>query len=81
MLAPIDCYAVNINDIVLLQCSLNNLAKITKHIGIDLVGSICNGDAGFDSKQKRIRATAIRQNRNRDACDTSIKNLTINALP
>jgi len=53
VLAPIDCYAVNINDIVLLQCSLNNLTKITKHIGIDLVGSICNGDAGFDSKQNR----------------------------
>jgi transposase len=44
---------VNVNDVVLLQCSLTNLTKVTRNIGIDLTGSICNGDAGFDSKKNR----------------------------
>ncbi|MEK7074184.1 MAG: transposase [Patescibacteria group bacterium] len=53
VLAPIECYAVNISDIVLLQCSLQNLTKVTRSVGIDLTGSICNGDMGFDSKKNR----------------------------
>lgn len=53
MLAPIDCHAVNVNDMVLLSCSLKNLTRVTRAVGIDLAGSICNGDAGFDSKKNR----------------------------
>ena len=53
MLAPVDCSAVNIQDITLLECSLINLTRVTQAVGIDLTGSICNGDAGFDSKKNR----------------------------
>ena len=53
VLAPVDCIAVNIQDITLLECSLANLARVTRAVGIDLSGSICNGDAGFDSKKNR----------------------------
>jgi transposase len=44
---------VNVSDVVLLHCSLKNLTRITRNVGIDLTGSICNGDAGFDSKKNR----------------------------
>lgn len=53
ILAPIDCHAVNVNDIVLLKCSLVRLTNVTRAVGIDLTGSICNGDTGFDSKANR----------------------------
>ena len=53
MLAPVDCIAVNIQDITLLECSLVNLTRVTMAVGIDLTGSIVNGDAGFDSKKNR----------------------------
>jgi transposase len=53
VLAPIECHAVNKSDIILLECSLKNLMSVTRKVGIDLTGSICNGDAGFDSKKNR----------------------------
>ena len=53
VLAPVDCIAVNIQDITLLECSLANLTRVMQTVGIDLAGSVCNGDAGFDSKKNR----------------------------
>lgn len=53
ILAPVECHAVNVNDIVLLECSLIDLTRVTRAVGIDLSGTIVNGDKGFDSKKNR----------------------------
>lgn len=53
VLAPIECYAVNLNDIILLQCGLENLSRLARSVGLDLTGTVCNGDTGFDSKKNR----------------------------
>lgn len=45
--------AVNINDIVLLRDGLHDLKRIARIVGFTLMGTECNGDAGFDSKVNR----------------------------
>ena len=44
---------MNKQDIVLLECSLADLRRITRNIGTSLVGVELNGDPGFDSKKNR----------------------------
>lgn len=53
VLAPVECAAVNINDIVLLRGSLKKFKKIIKQVQLNVQGTVLNLDTGFDSKINR----------------------------
>lgn len=53
VLSPIECAAVNINDIVLLPRALQRFRKVVKEAGLNIKDKILNLDTGFDSKVNR----------------------------
>lgn len=44
---------MNVNDIVLLPDGLRTLRGMARTVGFSLIGTECNGDAGFDSRKNR----------------------------